>query len=255
MVAPGQIGRIGRIGLTPLSLGKSLEGMARDLGVYEMWDATKPDALTLSGGLVSAWASLITGLAPTQGVSSLQPAWSATGFNSKSPGVTFDGTDDELVANAIGGMPINADPCEIIILSSPLANTGSRSLFVYGGTGSLNRRQQMIINGGTFARETSANIGGATPTTVQNNQANFVGPRVSRLVVGAGGVSLGVDGLVTGPTSYASTPATTNTRTKIGATNSASSSFFAGAVSAILVMPLLNDLQFAALDAKLRERI
>lgn len=75
---------------TPLALGASL---------VAWYDASDAATITQSGGAVSAWNDKSgSGYHLLQGTGTNQPAYSATGFQSNSPGITFDGVDNYLSA-------------------------------------------------------------------------------------------------------------------------------------------------------------
>lgn len=60
--------------------------------------------LTESGGAVSQWDDVYGNYSFVQGTGSKQPAYSATSFNG-GPGLTFDGSDDQLVDANFTGIP------------------------------------------------------------------------------------------------------------------------------------------------------
>ena len=68
------------------------------LGGLQVWyDAGKTSTLTLSGADVTDWASRAAGgIDASQGTTSLQPDYDATGLDTTYPTVTFDGTDDHM---------------------------------------------------------------------------------------------------------------------------------------------------------------
>jgi len=77
----------------------------------------KADAgVTESGGAVSQWDDQSgNGWHLTQGTSGSRPIYSATGFNSSYPGITFDGTDDFLAVSSVTGLS-GASACSVFVV-------------------------------------------------------------------------------------------------------------------------------------------
>ena len=230
---------------TPLDLGEAL---------HDLWDAERGGDLTLSGGAVTAWASARNGYLAVQATSAARPLWSATGFNGR-PGVSFDGIDDELTYEGVGLFPIGATPCEIWWLGSqdaPASDTGVRYAFAYGGGGtSVNRALRRSVPFGNNAA--NANVGSGSVVTVSSAPGNYDGRCVHRLVVGAAGSRVDLNGVAGSTTGVV--PATTGVRTRLGAsTAAAAGGFLQGVTSLVAVTALLSDPQASRMLGWLKAR-
>lgn len=242
----GLIGRGGgAAGFTPGSLGADL---------LDMWDAEDASKFTLSGSSVNAWASSKNGYSAAQSVGASKPTYSATSFNGR-PGVTFDGSDDELTYPGVGVLPTGSTACEIWALisqNSLVADTGAKIIFGYGGATSPTRRA--IDRNVTFSVNRARNtIGNGTTTRGSvNSSVDFSGIHVVRAVINAT-ARTDVDG-VAGPDDVGTT-ATGTDRVRIGAiSNATASNFFLGVANFFAVTNPLSATQAASMLAYLKAR-
>jgi hypothetical protein len=238
-----QSARVGAAGWTPAALGSSLLGY---------WDAEDSSSFTQSGGLVSSWRDKVAGYDVVQATGSLKPVYSATSFNSR-PGVTFDGVDDVLALQSVP-FPIGAAPVEIWALVDQTAAgavAGSKTIAAYGGgAAATDRRVSRLSNNPT--NQIQAFIGdGAAGVSAVNAAVDFTGRHVTRFVIGATATRADIDGFEGAPSSVV--PSTGSLRTTLGATT-ASTSFFQGVQSAILVTAPLTSGQAAQLYTYLKTR-
>jgi len=230
---------------TPLDLGGSL---------YDMWDAERAAQLTLSGAAVTAWASAKNGYSAAQGVGASRPAYSATSFNGR-PGVTFDGSDDELTFAGVGVFPTGATPSEIWALVDQTAlpaDTSNRMTASYGAGSTLRRAlSRTVVTGVNRGRADAGN--GTVSVTATDSLVDLSGRHVLRGVVTATDVSAAIDGATA--TTAAAVPATDVTRVRLGANSSTTAAnFFQGVISLIAVTAILNTAQAAQMMAYLKAR-
>lgn len=243
---PGHLSRQPTSGFTPWSLGASLLGY---------WDAETASTLTLSGSNVTTWTDLVGAYAPTQSVGGSKPVYSTTGFAGR-PGVTFDGTDDELTL-ASQPFPAAATPSEIWALflnNGDIAMADTRTVFSYGGALAVARRLDLVP--GTIAGQNKAQLTvgtGGGSVSVQSGNIASATAHVARLAYGATQSSIYTDG--GSATTSAAVPATGTDRFRIGATAGGSPlQFFNGTISAIIVTGALSADQAAALTTYLKAR-
>lgn len=103
------------------------------------WNADDAIRITIATG-VSSWRDSINNIDLAQSTAGFQPAYSATGWNSSAPAITFDGSDDRLdhVGMPAGFPVVGTDDCEIFMLCEVLndasVDTTIRYLFEMGGT-------------------------------------------------------------------------------------------------------------------------
>lgn len=203
------------------------------------WDAERVDLLTLAGGGVAAWADVVGGHAPAQGVAEAWPSWSANAFGGR-PAVVFDGVDDLLTLEA-QPFPAGTDAGELWLVASEAGGVDdplNRIAFSYGGTGpgSLRGVQRAIEGGVVRARGLTGGMVAAEPAVA------FSGAHVLRVRTTASGVSISVDGgAFTTETAYAT--ATGTSRVRIGGNTQNANNPWRGAINAILVTAPLSAAQ------------
>lgn len=227
---------------SPLRLGSLL---------YDMWDAERPETLSLSGSSVTAWRTVKNGYSAEQATGANQPTYSATSFNGR-PGLTFDGTNDDLTLSGVGNFPTGATAGEIwaLVDQTALGSDGVavRNLFGYGG-GSLatDRRLRRTIPG-------TVNTADLVITSTSASQAGYSGRCVLRAVTTGTAHRVDLNGVPGTPAT--ATPATGTTRVRIGASpaGATGSDFHQGVISLIAVTAPLSDGQVAQMLAFLRRR-
>lgn len=232
---------------TPAQLGASL---------YDYWDAEQADTLSLSGSAVTAWRSAKNGYSAAQGTGAARPTYSATSFNSR-PGVTFDGSDDELTYAGVGVFPTGSVSSEIWALVNQTAlgsSAGVRAIFNYGGNAAAAWRRLNRTTDGSLVNRATTQMGtGAAGPAAQNDNVDFSGRNVARSQIKAN-LQTDVNGIA-GAVNATGNPATGTTRTRIGARNDDTpNSFFQGVVSFVAVTAPLTTNQAVQMLAYLKQR-
>ena len=234
-------------GWSPASLGASL---------YDYWDAEQPGTISLSGSAVTAWRSVNNSYSAAQAVGAARPTYSATSFNSR-PGVTFDGSDDELTYAGVGVFPTGSVSSELWVLVDQTvagSSAGVRAIFNYGSNAAAGwRRISRTTDGSLVNRATTQmGTGGAGPAA-QNDNVDFSGRNVARSQIKAN-LQTDVNGIA-GAVNATGNPNTGTTRTRIGARNDDTpNSFFQGVVSFVAVTAPLSTDQAALMLAYLKRR-
>jgi hypothetical protein len=202
--------------------------------LYDMWDAEQPATLTLVGSAVSAWASVKNAMSLSQGTGAARPIYSATSFNGR-PGLTLDGSDDELAVNGVGSLPTGATEAEMWALvdqKALVADATARWIMAYGGTTTSTLRAvgRTVISSANQAECYGNNSGAAS----RNTAVDFSGIHVVRGRINTADIVTDVDGQ--GGTSQSGTPAAGTTRTRIGGSpNSTPLFFWNGGISFIAI--------------------
>lgn len=197
----------GWTGWTPASLGAALAARWR--------------ASDLSAGAVSSWADTVAALTLTQATGGSQPVDAATSCNG-TPGVAFDGTDDQLTAAATTGLPTGATAGEIWVVAIPTANGTTGVAVAYGLSGASASRQVRKL-------ADSANV---TDGTVNLTDRVFAG-NGGHVIQGAwsGATETGrLDGQPFASVATIASLNTNTTRTRFGANVAASAATFAAMV-------------------------
>lgn len=221
---------------SPLDLGSSL---------LAWWDAEAAGSLSLSGSSVLSWIDLKGGLALTPPSSGARPLWQATAFNGR-PMVTFDGSDDTLEASA-AALPSAAAPSEIWVLIDQqlsAADASNRIIAGYGSNATATWRvARRIVS--TGVNRSGAQVGdNSTSVPVVGPATDLSGRHVVRLAVGAISSQVFTDTVPTGTggAPVTVTPATGNTRIRLGASpGTTANSFFTGGINSALVTGPLAD--------------
>lgn len=207
---------------TPFNLGTNV--------VSEWWSAQDYKLMVDDGsGLISSWKSRVSGLAVTA-VNTVRPIWSATGFKSTYPGVTFDGVANCLISTTMGNMPTGSNAGEIwAVYSTTLQNS---VIAEYGGVDGTAVARRIAINGS----QQPTCKDGLTVLTDSTTVPSNVGQIQSGVWSGTtqSGFRNGI-AFTNNPGTITSLN-TGTTRIRIGSTNTASASaFFIGPITDILV--------------------
>lgn len=231
----------------------------RDLGasLYDYWDAEIAATITLSGADVSAWSSAKNAYSASQGTAANRPTYSASSFNGR-PGVTFDGSNDELTYAGVGVLPTGSTVGEIWALVDQTvagASAGVKTIFTYGGNAATSYRRVNRTTDGSSINRASSQMGtGAAGPAAQNDNVVFSGRHVVRGRFAALSVQTDVDGTA-GASVATSAPSTGTTRTRIGARNDDTpTNYFQGVVNFIAVTAPLTTDQAAQMYAYLKSR-
>lgn len=214
--------------------------------IHAWWTAGA--GVTESSGLVGTWTDQVSGLAPTQGSSSLKPIYNATSFRGDQPGLTFDGIDDYLTSNAVGSLPQGTNPFEVWALFDQVASPADadvvRDLMTIGGTAN----NSFLGIRRTIA--TSTNRGRATTggMNISDTSVDLTGRHWARAYYDGTSIGISVDGS-TPTTAAAASQATSNTRVRIGNTASGTTTGWEGVIAQIVVTnALLNSTQISDLN-------
>lgn len=232
-------------GWSPARLGSSLLGY---------WDAENAGSLTLSGASVTTWTDVVGSYAATQATAGSKPTYSATSFNGR-PGITFDGTDDELTLASVP-FPTGATPSEIWALVDQQAlpaDTGVRRFVQYGGASAASSRVLLrMVSVGVNRLAASADNAGVFAQAIQGT-VDLSGRHVARGVYTGAVVRAVTDGTASTDTTAVST--TSAIRFRIGADTAGTAANFGQFVAnTILVTSLLSATDAAALLAYLKTR-
>ncbi len=216
------------------------------------WDANRSDLITIVTG-VSSWKDVVAGYDAAQATGGLQPVYSATSYNG-APGVTFDGTDDQLTcldAALLAALPAAAVPGEIWLVSQDGASSGTRYFGSYGGALNTGR----AIGGAGAGRTANGSVGDGAAQQQINSIGSAAGRHVTRVQIGAASTILTLDGVVDPAAPLSVVPSTTNTRLRLGAGPASSAGTFAqGVLSAVLFTKALSLAKAAALQTYLMLR-
>lgn len=241
---------VGRL-MTPRIAGDSAPAFTpTDLGadLLGWWSADRSDLITESGGLVSSWVDSV-GAYDMTAAAAARPTYSATSWNSSSPGITFDGTANCLVL-ASQPFPAAANPSEIWAIVEQTALSGdttNRTVFAYGDAGITSRILRRVVV--SAQNRVGISVGdGAAAITADVSTVNFFNERVARGVFSATESTAYIDG--NGGTPSAAVPATATSRARIGATAAAvAAGFFQGVIRHVLVTGLLDAGQVTSMNA------
>lgn len=226
----------------PYQLGHNLLGW---------WSADRNDSILRTGGTpIVTWSDVTRNrYAATQGTSDNRPTYAPTSFNN-CPAITFDGSNDELTLGSTP-FPTGANPVEVwaVVEQSALAaDSTTRMLFSYGGTGNANRRALLRrVSGGVnrFGADTGDN---SSAIATDNAAVDFSGRHCVRAIFGATATSVSVNGGALSTTNVV--PATGTTRTRIGAnTANTAAVFWNGRIRHVVVANPLADIEAALMAA------
>lgn len=223
------------------------------------WTADRSDLITLSGSAVTSWKDVVAGYDAVQGVGASRPVYSATSFNG-APSLTSDGVDDELTctdAALLAALPAAALPSEIWAIadqSALVADTPARNIAAYGNGVNVGRRLQRDVAGGNQRGQARAGTG-ASSTVKRDALVDLSSRHVMRAIFTATAVNVSVDGSVNVQT--AAVPATTNSRVRLFASDTAVASqfWFGGGRDILFTTPLSADQATALLAWALPRRM
>lgn len=228
---------------SPFDLGTSL---------LAWWDASY--GVSLATASVTAWADRKNGYSAAQGTSGSRPTYSATSYNGR-PGITFDGTDDELTV-ASQPFPSSANASEVWFVASQsalAADTTTRQLFGYGGTSNATRRavlRRVVTGTNRFGADTGDN---SVAVATNDTTVDFSGRHFGRALFGATTTYAALNGGTLASSS--AVPVTGTTRARIGAsTANTAANFWSGVISHIIVTSALSTADAALMTAFLSDR-
>lgn len=210
---------------TPRNIGK----------LVAWWDAEVPSSMLLSGSSVAAWRDVVGGVVVSQSFGSARPVYGRTSFNVR-PGVTFDGTDDELTGGTLAGALAAAATGEMWALveqTALAADTGARSAFTVGTSATIKRELARAVSSGSNRARAATYDGSATQTALETT-VDFSGKHVLRAIFEPTLLTIEIDGTT------ASTVITANStsiiRTRIGAgVAGTAANFWQGVINSCLV--------------------
>jgi hypothetical protein len=232
---------------TPLDLGADLLGW---------WDAEAFSTLTFgAGATITTWADKVAGYALTQAFSAQKPIYSASSFNNR-PALTFDGVDDFLnLENQ--PFPNGINPCEVWFLGAdllPVATTGSRRIFCFGGNAITSSRTLLRVSSGTADLATATTGTGSGNTSVSDAGSDLRNNTVVRVRHEATKVRIATNGGAFSD-SAATVPATGTTRVRMGSSIGDTASQFANVrLNGVLVTLALSAANATLLTNYLKNR-
>ena len=205
----------------------------RNLGnLNEWWDAENLPSFTFNGSAVSAWKGRAVGVVASQAVAGSQPGYSATAFNGKRPGVTFDGVADELTAASVLSGATAGELWALVDQTAAAADTTTRVAFSTGSSAASKRELARVVASGTN-RARAATFDGSTTPTAQDTTVDFSGVHLIRAIFAPLLLTLEIDGVVT--STVITGNSTGSGRTRIGANPvSTAGNFFQGVGNSFL---------------------
>lgn len=216
------------------------EQVLTGFGLLDWWDAERADLISLSGSAVTAWASTRNGYSAAQAVGASRPIYSATSFNGR-PGVTFDGSDDQVTYAGVGVFPTGASAGEIWVLvdqTTPAATTGTLRMIAYGGvTTNDSRHLARTPSSGVNVLSVSVGTGASSTSNATPTSQPFSGRHVGRGVYSGTTITPHLDGIA--PLATAGIPATGASSTRLGAGVSGVG-FFGGVINFAAIGPTLS---------------
>jgi len=212
------------------------------------WHCDNAALITESSGLVSSWKDEVAAYDLTGSLAE-RPTYSATGWNSSAPGITFDGTANVLTLGSVP-FPAGANASVIWAVVDQLAlaaDATARIIFGYGGDANTNQRRlyRSVTSGQNRPFALTGN-GSSAPTA--SLAADFSGRHYVRGNFGGSSTLVNMDG--TSSSSTTVTPATGTSRCRMGAIpNATASGFFNGVIREVFVTSGLTAEQVTAVNA------
>lgn len=226
-VASGGLPVVG-VSFTPTDLGASL---------LAWWNADRSDLITLSGSQVTSWKDVVAAYDLVQAVAGARPLYSATSFNGR-PGVTADGTDDQLTLASVILSGATAHEVWATTRQDALAaNTTFRAFFSYGGVvGNSSNQLLRWVSGGQNSTLWQIGQGAAVVQPVQTT-TDLSGYHYIRGQSGATGIA-GVDGVDGSALASSQNISTTRTRMFANTANTAGNFGQCANRDVLLTLPL-----------------
>lgn len=218
------------------------------------WDATATGSIALSGAAVTGWTELVGGGVAAPGGATTRPIYSATGFNSKTAAITFDGIDDYLRRDQAWLAGAAAGEIWALLRQDHLASTAGDKIVVSVGptTGSTTARQIIRTPVSAVNRALVYSGNGTTVDFATASTVDFSGYHLVRTIWTGTQASISLDGGTAA--TVASVPNTATARTTIGANAATSASFEAMALSAVIITNALSSDKATALRTHLQSR-
>lgn len=195
---------------------------------------TADAGVTSSGGLVSSWVDRIASIDLTQSTDANKPSYSATGWNTAQPGLTFDGARGLSSANVPASFPTGANASEIwaVFDCTSTAADGdiTRDMVSYGGTSNGTYRSLLRASASSVNR-LRARDGSVTSS---NTAVDIAGRHYGRGSWTGSSQDVYPDGGAA--TSAALTPATGTTRIRVGNTPAILTTGFEGVLRDVFVL-------------------
>lgn len=220
------------------------------------FDAERTDLITIAGGNVSSFKDVVGAYDAVQGTEANQPNHGLASFNGR-PGITPNGTSDELTRASTTGLPTGTTPFEAWLICDQTvaaADNGVRAWACWGGQTAATRFDiRRIVSGGV--NRAAAGIGDNSGiTVVSNGTVDFSGRHVVRVVCDGVNARVDVDGVAGTPTAVAHNFGTTNFR--LFARNDASPALYCnGVFSALPITRLLDSTQAVQMLAYCNRRL
>jgi len=225
--------------------------------MYGWLDAEKAETITQAGGAVSSWVDTVTGTAFVQATEASKPGYSATGFDGRRPGLTFDGTADHVAYTAGAIAWPNSGAFEIwALVDQQEVESSNATRQIVGwpnvGAGGLTLgRPNGVGAGGNKLR---AIVGDGAATVNADGGSAFSGLCVARLRCDGSTATAYVNGTA-GSTASVVPSFSGATRYRIGsAQGSSPSQYWKGSINCLLVTALLDDRWAIPLLAHLNAR-
>lgn len=236
-------------GWSPARLGSSL---------IAWWNADRADLITTSGSQVTSWLDIKAGYNMVQGVSAARPLYAADSFGG-APGITFDGTDDEMScadAALVAALPIGSAPGELWALLDQTRDPSSatQEYFVtYGSAANTARRLGRTVIAGVNRLFCLVGDGVQSGGNSQFSVAgNFTGRHLVRLKVEPTQSTAQID--ETQGTPSALVPGSNALRLRFGAVAHTAAGFGKGVMREVVVTGPLTTEQQAQLETYLNSR-
>ncbi len=220
---------------SPSSLGPSLRAW---------WSADRFDLITLLGSQVTSWKDVVQSYDMVQAISASRPVYSQTSFNG-APGLSFDGTDDELT---LASQPFTV-PCEVWVIceqAEPAANASTKRVFSFGGTGNNNSIGLVRdVLASTNIGRVQVGTGAGSVQSPISTAADFTGRCLQRAIVTTSNVQHGLNGML--GVAQAVVPSIGATRVRVGA-SVAGLGYWFGQVRDILITDILSPEQAVSFE-------
>jgi hypothetical protein len=223
---------------TPTVLGTAVKGW---------WDAKDASTITLSGNLVTSWASKVASITADQATGANQPSYSVTARNSL-PGLIFNGSSHFLTISSIAGFPLGSTTGMIIVVAQTAQAAGLDVAIDYGAT-TVRTDRAIAMNASGLP---TAGISGFGATSA--SKWNLTGDRIALGRFATNNTQVKLDGGAY-ETALVEPITTGSTTGLIGANNAATpDSFWHGTIQEILVTTDLTTDEIAKVEGYLAHK-